>query len=107
MTAVVKNAVITVKGPFTNPVITNTTTGYVLESTRDGVDGTDWLRFDSGRNAVEFSSDSGATWADDQANFVRAAGQVGLMQFAPGANSLTVEGANGGDVLVEFYETFD
>lgn len=106
MTAAVKNAIITIKGPFSAPKITNTTNGYVLESSSIGAAGTDWLRFDSGRNTVEISDDSGATWTDDQANFVRSPGQVGLMVIAPGANSLDVEGANGGDVVVEFYETF-
>lgn len=103
----VRNAVITVKGPFSEPKITNTTTGYVVESSSVGAYPSDWLRFDAGRNTVEISDDDGATWTDDQANFVRAPGQVGLMEFAPGANSLTVEGANGGDVVVSYFEAFD
>ncbi len=98
----VNNAVITVKGPFYGLKITNDDTGYVLESDSAGGAG-DWLRFDAGRNTVEFSDDSGATWTDDQANFVRAPGQVALMVFAPGANSLTIDGASGADVVVDMY----
>jgi hypothetical protein len=107
MSSAVKNAVITVKGPFDGLVITNTTTGYVLQSSRVATLSSEWLRFDAGRNTVEFSDDSGATWTDDQVNFVRADGQVGLMVIDPGANSIDVEGANGGNVVFEFYETFD
>lgn len=99
----VDNAVITVKGPFSGLVITNDDTGYVLESSTVGGAGTDWLRFDAGRNTVEVSDDSGSTWTDDQANFVRAPGQIALMKMQAGVNSLTIEGANGADVVVEMY----
>lgn len=102
----VRNAIITVNGPFDGLKITNTTNGYVLESTTVGAGSSDWLRFDSGRNTVELSDDSGATWTDDQVRFVRAPGQVGLMVIDPGTNDFQVEGANGGTVVVEFYETF-
>ena len=106
MSAPVKNAIITVKGPFSGLVITNTTNGYKLQSSTVGAGASDWLRFDSGRNTVEVSADSGATWADDQANFVRATDQVGLMVLDPGDNSFDVAGANGGTVVFQFYETF-
>lgn len=106
----VYNAVVTVKGPFSGLVITNanavlqgTSTPYVLQSDSVGVSMADWIRFDAGRNAVELSSDSGATWDDDSGNFVRQAGQVRLMVFAPGANALTIDGAAACDVVVEMY----
>lgn len=101
--APVYNAVITLKGTFTNPVITNTENGDVLQSTRDGSNPDHWLRFDCGRNVVEFSTDGGDTWADDYANFVRASGQVRLMRFEPGNNDLTVAGADTADLVFEFY----
>lgn len=101
--APVYNAIITVKGPFSGLVITNDDTGYVMESSTVGAGASDWLRFDAGRNTVEVSDDSGATWTDDQANFVRADGQVALWVHAPGANSVTIEGANGADVVFEMH----
>lgn len=100
--APVYNAVVTLKGPFANPVITNETSGYVLQSTRDGAAASDWLRFDAGANTVEFSDDSGATWEDDSDNFVRADGQVALMVIKAGANEITVEGADTGAIVLEF-----
>lgn len=99
--APVYNAAITVKGPFSGLVITNDDTGYVLETSSVGAGASDWWRADAGRNVVEISDDSGATWTDDQANFVMAPGQVALMVMQAGANSLTIEGANGADVVVE------
>jgi hypothetical protein len=106
MTAPVRNAIITVKGPFSGLVITNTTNGYALASSSVGAASSDWLRFDAGRNTVEFSSDSGATWADDSANFIRTADQVGLMVLDPGANSFDIAGANGADVVFDFAEAW-
>jgi hypothetical protein len=100
--APVLNAIITVKGPFSGLVITNDDTGYVLESSSVGAGSSDWIRFDAGRNTVEISDDSGATWTDDSANFVRTDGQVALMVIDPGSNSFTIEGANGADVVFEF-----
>jgi len=103
----VKNAIITVKNTFNGLVITNTTTGYVLASSRVGAASSDWLRFDAGRNTVQFSSNSGATWADGSANFIRAADQVGLMVMAPGPNSVTIAGANGAAIVFDFAEAWD
>lgn len=90
--APVYDAVLILKGTFTDPAITNTTNGYVLSSTRDGAATSDWLKFDAGRHTVEFSSNSGVVYANDFANFVRAATQVGLMKLEPGNNSFTFTG---------------
>lgn len=97
------NAVITVKGTFSGLRITNDDTGYVLETSTIGAASSDWIRFDAGRNVVEFSDDSGATWSDDQENFVRAPGQIALMVMQADANSLTFEGASGADVVIDMY----
>ena len=110
-TAPVNNAIITVKGTFNGDfaglVITNTTTGYVLTSGRVGSASSHWLRFDAGANTVRFSSNSGATWTDDWANFTRTGGQVGLMVMAPGANSITIKDANGADVVFDLAGAWD
>ena len=109
MSAPVRNAIITVKGTFgggPNLKITNTTTGYVLETIQYGTSSSNWLRFDAGANTIQFSQDSGATWTDDALNFVRAAGQVGLMVMAPGDNSITIVNANGADIVFDFAEAW-
>jgi hypothetical protein len=108
--AEVYDAVIIVKGTFDGLRITNNSallpdgvTPYVLETTSTGAGPDDWIRFDAGRNAVEISSDGGATWADDSANFVRQDGQARLMVMSVVANELVIEGANGCDLVVEMY----
>lgn len=99
-TIAVRNMIITVKDPTAQPFkLTNSTTGYVIEHNDYGA----WFRFDTGRNTVEYSTDSGATWDDESQFFVRQDGQVGMMVLAPGANSIIVDNVNGGDVIFEFY----
>jgi hypothetical protein len=99
----VRKMVITVKDPTAQPFkLTNSTTGYVIEHNNFGA----WFRFDTGRNTVETSTDSGATWDDDSTWFVRQDGQVGMMVLAPGANSIIVDNVNGGDVIFEFYGAY-
>lgn len=104
----VYNAVFVLKGTFTNPTITNTTNGYRLKSNRDGSSASDWLRFDAGKNRVEFSADGGSSWSGDLANFVRKAGQAHLMVIEPGANAFTVEdgGAPNETLDVDFSHAF-
>lgn len=101
--APVYNAVLTLFGTFTNPVITNTTTGYVLQTNRDGTSNDHRVKFDSGANTVEFSSNAGGVWADDYANFVRAVGQIQLMKLNPGNNSFTFSGVASGTLAWSFY----
>lgn len=102
------NAILTLKGTFTNPMITNTTNGYRLQSTRDGAASSDWLRFDAGKNRVEFSSDGGANYAGDLVNFVRKAGQVQLMVLEPGDNDFSVsdDGSPSASLLFTFYPAY-
>lgn len=99
----VYNSIVTVKGPFEGLVITNSTTGYVIESSRVATLSSEWLRFDAGRNTVEFSDDSGATWVDDSANVVRHDAQVALMVMAPGANSVRIDGADTAEVVFDLH----
>lgn len=105
--------IIIVKGPaIDHPAITNnsvflpgTTTPYKLESTSTLTASTDWLKFDAQRNEVMISHDSGATWADDSAHLVLQSGQLRLMLFRPGPNSLLVDDITG-DLEILFTEAW-
>ena len=104
--------IIILKGPFTNPSVTNnsavlpgTSTPYKIESTRDATLGTEWLKFDARRNEVMWSTDSGANYADDSDNVVLQDGQLRMMVFKPGVNSLVVDNVTG-DVEVEWTDTW-
>lgn len=102
----VYNAVFTLTGVFVNPRIENTTSGYVMQSTRDGTDATNSkLRFDAGSRRVEFSSDAGVTYSGDYSNFVRQVGQVHLMVLDPGTNNFSVSfgAVPTATLLIRFY----
>ncbi len=107
-----RDVVIIIKGPATAPVITNnsallegTTTPYKLESSTTLAGSVNWLKFDARRNEVMKSANSGSTWTDDSSNLVLQAGQLRLMVFPSGANSLVVENVTGG-IEVEFTDTW-
>lgn len=100
------NPVITLSGTYTNPRLTNGANGYVLESTRDGSSANHLLRFTVARRLVEFSSDNGATWVNDAANFVRQSGQVQPMVLESGANAFTITGMSSGTVTVDFFPAY-
>lgn len=104
--AKVYNAVITIKGTFTNPSITNLTTGYSFSSTRDGSDANHWLEVDCGAFTVRFSTDGGLSWSNDIALFSRGAYQAQFMVLAAGTNSLSIGGCNGATVTTEFYGAY-
>lgn len=105
--AVVYSGRLTVQGPFTDLVVVNHSLlvpglagGYAFQTNRDGLAG-DWLEIDLGAHTVRFSTDAGSTWADDSANVIPQAGQVGLFAFAPGDNAISVTGAAGGALAYE------
>lgn len=102
------NAIFIVKGTFTDPVVTNTTNGYRLKSTRDGSNANHWLKFDAGVNSVSFSTDGGSSYSGDWSNFVRLSGQVGLMVLEPGDNAFTwaCTGAPSGTLSYSFYPAY-
>jgi hypothetical protein len=99
-TAPVYNAVLTLKGTFSNPKIENLTNDYVVESERDGSSTDHWLQIRAPRR-VHFSSNGGVTWTGDYANLVR--NPVQLMVLEPGLNSLRVTGMSNGALDIEFY----
>lgn len=86
--------------------ITNTDTGYKLQSSRVLAAASDWLKFDAGANSVAFSSNSGTSYAGDFANFTFVSGQIQLMVLQPGDNHLDIVGMNGGTVYIAFYPAF-
>lgn len=93
--APIYNAVITAAGTFSALTITNTTNGYRLKTSRTGASSADLVRFDAAKPAVDYSDDTGSTWTGDYAKFLRRSGQVQLMIFEPGENSLNVAGLSG------------
>lgn len=112
--APVYNAVLTLKGTYTNPIITNSTAflknstlNYRLSSLRDGSNANHWLRYNAGSGEIEFASDA-TTFADDYANYQRQAGQVHLMRLDPGNNSIAAtSGVSGSTTLAySFYPAF-
>lgn len=105
--------IIIFKGPaIANPSVVNnsvflpgTTTPYKLESSTVLAAGTDWLKFDARRNEVMKSTNSGVSWTDDSAHYIRQDGQVRMMLFRPGPNSLLFDDISG-DVEILFTEAW-
>lgn len=109
------DAVITLYGTFTDPVLINGTvllpdgvTPYKLQTNRDGSSSIHRVRFDAGSGAVEYSSNGGSSWADDYANFVRQAKQVQLMRMKGGVNNaFTFSGVSSGTIAWSLYGAWD
>ena len=100
------NALLTLAGTYTNPVIRNTTNGYQVESTTDGSSAAHLLQFNAGTGAIRKSTDTGAAWTNDYANYVRQTGQVQLMRLEPGVNAFTVTGCSSGTLAIVGYGAF-
>lgn len=98
----VYDPILTLKGPFTNPSITNSLNGYAISTTRDGSGGTKWLKIEPGVPRVRYSADSGVTYTGDYALVTLPTLQIQLFKIAPGAQNIVVTGANGGILKVEF-----
>jgi hypothetical protein len=96
------NAILTLAGTYTDPVIRNTTNGYQVSSLTDGSHANHKLRFDAGRSAVEKSTD-GTNFTNDYANYVRQRGQVHLMKLDVGVNNFSVTGCPSGTLAIDAY----
>lgn len=102
-----------VKGPtYNHPKLTNQTDGNInWQSNRVGSLAAHWLDVDSGLNrvAARFSTDSGATYADDFANLVLPAGQVPFFELLPGANTIRYNdnATPTATIVSTFYDSFD
>ncbi len=80
-----------------DPTMTNTNTnnGYAWTTTRDLLAANAEIRVDCGASKVEYSSDDGATYADDYALFSIGEKQVGFMRLDPGDNAIVMSVASG------------
>lgn len=81
---------------FTDPTITNSTTGQSFSTTRDGTTALHVLSFNAapGLGRVQLSVNSGVTWVDDTLLLSLPAGQPVMMELAPGVNQFSI--ASGG-----------
>lgn len=106
--AKVFNAIFIFKGTYVDPELTNSTNGYILESSRDGSDANHWLRFDCGKRRVEFSTNGGTSYSGDLANFVRQTSQVHIMVLDPGTNNFSCAfgGVPAGTLSYSLYPTY-
>ena len=105
----VYNGVFIFKGTYVNPALTNSTSGYVMASLRDGSSVNHWLRFDCGKRRVEFSTNGGTSYGGDYANFVRQTAQVHFMVLEPGVNqfSCAFGGVPSGTLSYSLYPAYN
>lgn len=87
-------------GGFDAPTLTNNLTGETWSSTRVAANG-DQLRVDTGRMAVEYSTDGGTTWTPDYANFSFGATQADFMRLGATGNSLTLTNSGTPDCTLD------
>jgi len=107
-------ATIVVRAAYCTVKVTNTTNGFVFETSRQlsSPDTEVRLRTDTQSPAVQYSSDDGVSYADDSAKYVApAATQLPFtFELAPGNNTLRWDGSGGPnidlDVLPEFYASY-
>ncbi len=91
---------------FSAPRITNGTTGETFVTTRVATSSTHRWRVDTGRYAVEYSTNSGTTWTNDYALFSTGSTQVGFMRLLPGPQVITITGAPTSTLTISFYATY-
>jgi len=97
-----------VNAGFSNPVITNLTTGYVLQSLRDSAATANRLRLQTeigGPNGIQWSAD-GVTFSSDWANYVIQSKQLPTtFKTKAGDNSIRYDGAGTVNLDVIFQYT--
>lgn len=98
----VYDAVLILKGTYTNPSILNDLNDYQISTTRDGSNAAHWLEIRAGRPSVRFSTDSGVTYTGDFALVTLPTNQIQLMVLEPGAQDIIVTGGNGSTLTVQF-----
>ena len=94
---------------YTNPAIQNTTTGEWLSFALTGAAANHRLRVETGRAAVERSTDGGTTWISAQGALSLGATQAGLMTLVPGSNYIefTSDGTPNMTATVRFFAPFE
>jgi len=89
---------------FTNPSISNTTTGQSFSTTTDGPTATSVLSVNAspGLGRARTSGDGGLAWTDDTVNLQLGSTQAVIMELAPGDNvfSISSDGTPDYDLLV-------
>lgn len=85
---------------FTNPQITNNTTGQSFSSSTDGDTAATVLSVNcsAGLGRARVSANDGAAWTDDTLNLALGANQAVLMELLPGDNDMTFESGGTPDV---------
>lgn len=80
---------------FTHPQLENLTQSEQINSSRDATSVNSALEMDCERESVRYSTDDGATYANDYANVTLPAAQVSLMTLAPGVNNMKYTNSGG------------
>lgn len=75
---------------FNQPKIENLMNGAIVGTTRVAGATTQRARFDTERYLLQWSTNSGASYADDYGNIVLGTKQVAFMRLEPGANTIRV-----------------
>lgn len=108
-TAIVRQIVFTLRSRksqgFSQPTITNQLTGEMFGTSRVAANASHVWRVDTGRLAVEYSTNGGSSWTNDYANFTTGTLQVGFLRLEPGANPIQVasSGSPDFDLEIEFW----
>jgi phage-related protein len=99
-TAEERFAIITFTGPLSNPIVTNTTNGVVLQYDAVLAAGSDIVTVD-----CEHFTAVDETAANVVGSIVHS-GDTAFMTLAPGDNVMTLAGAGGGSVQIDFYPPY-
>jgi len=79
---------------FVTPTIVNATTGETVAFSRSADSADSEIKLDCGAGSAYYSSNDGATYADDYSHLSRGALQVGLVSLNPGSNTFYVCGGS-------------
>lgn len=95
-------------GTFTNPKLTNLTTGEWVQLTRSGAGASDVLRLIANEFRAEYSADSGATWLSAYPDLVMGPTQVGFLRLIRGTNTLQLvdDATPDATLTLTFYQTY-
>lgn len=89
---------------FTNPTVTNVTTGDSVSLARTATSTNDEIKVDCFAHRVLFSSNDGASYADDWSKVTLGSTQTALLELVPGNNTLRF--ASGGTPSYNVDHTF-
>lgn len=87
---------------YTNPSVQNQMNGYGWSTTRDAASTSDEVKVDGFRAEVKRSTDDGASYTDDFAEFSVNSGKVGFFRLEPGQNKCYVTSGGTPDASLEY-----